>query len=138
MALDLAAKRCWRAGVSVALYIVGLRELGTARAGAYFAVAPFFGALLAIPLLGERVSAKLVAAGALMAVGVWLHLTERHAHRHAHEPVEHEHEHVHDAHHQHAHEPPIAPGVRHSHRHRHERLVHAHEHFPDAHHRHEH
>lgn len=127
-------------GASLALFIVGLRELGTARTGAYFSVAPFFGALLAIALLGEPVTAALLAAGALMAIGVALHLSERHEHRHVHEAIEHTHEHVHgeDVHHDHVHVPPVPPGTRHSHAHRHQPLVHRHAHFPDAHHRHEH
>lgn len=37
-------------GVSLALFVVSLRHLGTARTGAYFSVAPFFGAMLAIAL----------------------------------------------------------------------------------------
>lgn len=128
-------------GASLALFVVGLRELGTARTGAYFSVAPFFGAVLAITLLGEAVSVPLLVAGALMALGVALHLSERHDHRHAHEPMEHTHEHVHgtgDPHHDHVHEPPVAPGTRHTHAHRHEALAHSHPHFPDAHHRHGH
>jgi drug/metabolite transporter (DMT)-like permease len=125
-------------GVSLALFVVGLRHLGTARTGAYFSVAPFVGALIALPLLGEPVTLRLLLAGALMALGVWLHLTERHGHEHVHEALEHEHEHVHDAHHQHAHEVPIAPDMRHTHRHRHDPLTHVHPHFPDAHHRHTH
>lgn len=125
-------------GVSLALFVVGLRHLGTARTGAYFSVAPFVGALVALPLLGEAVTLRLLIAGGLMALGVWLHLTERHAHQHRHEALEHEHEHVHDAHHQHTHDVPVAPDVRHSHRHRHDALTHAHPHFPDAHHRHNH
>jgi hypothetical protein len=128
-------------GASLALFVVGLRELGTARTGAYFSVAPFFGAVLAIALLGEPVSVPLLAAGALMAAGVALHLSERHEHRHAHEPMEHTHEHVHgagDPHHDHVHEPPVPPGTRHSHAHRHPVLEHSHPHYPDAHHRHEH
>jgi drug/metabolite transporter (DMT)-like permease len=127
-------------GASLALFIVGLRELGTARTGAYFSVAPFFGAVLAIGLLGEPITAILVAAGALMAIGVVLHLSERHEHRHAHEAMEHSHEHVHgdDPHHDHTHVPPVPPGTRHSHAHRHQALVHSHAHYPDAHHRHEH
>jgi drug/metabolite transporter (DMT)-like permease len=128
-------------GASLALFVVGLRELGTARTGAYFSVAPFFGAVLAITLLGEPASVPLLAAGALMAVGVALHLSERHEHRHAHEPMEHTHEHVHgagDRHHDHVHEPPMPPGTRHSHAHRHPALEHSHPHYPDAHHRHEH
>jgi multidrug transporter EmrE-like cation transporter len=91
-------------GVSLALFVVSLRHLGTARTGAYFSVAPFFGAVLALPLLGESVSPRLLLAGSLMALGVWLHLTERHPHEHTHEPIEHEHDHIHDAHHQHEHD----------------------------------
>jgi len=126
-------------GVSLALFVVALRHLGTARTGAYFSVAPFFGALLAV-VLGDAVTLPLLAAGALMGFGVWLHLTERHAHLHTHEVLEHTHEHVHDGdpHHLHSHEPPVPPGTRHSHWHRHDALTHAHEHYPDAHHRHEH
>jgi drug/metabolite transporter (DMT)-like permease len=128
-------------GASLALFVVGLRELGTARTGAYFSVAPFFGAVLAVALLGDAVTAPLLVAGALMAAGVALHLSERHEHRHMHEAMEHAHEHVHgadDPHHEHAHEPPVPPGTRHSHPHRHQPLVHSHPHFPDAHHRHSH
>jgi len=125
-------------GVSLALFVVGLRHLGTARTGAYFSVAPFFGAVLAIPLLGEPISARLLIAAALMALGVWLHLTEQHRHPHTHEPMEHEHEHEHDAHHQHPHNEPIPTGAKHRHQHRHEPLTHGHAHFPDSHHRHSH
>ena len=125
-------------GVSLALFVVGLRHLGTARTGAYFSIAPFFGALLAILWLGEPVSLSLLIAGGLMGLGVWLHLTEHHSHEHTHEILEHEHEHTHDEHHQHEHEEPVPPSIRHSHRHRHESLTHSHVHFPDAHHRHGH
>lgn len=124
-------------GVSLALFVVGLRHLGTARTGAYFSVAPFFGALLAV-LMGEPITIPLLMAGALMALGTWLHLTERHEHGHKHEEMEHSHEHVHDEHHLHAHDYPVTPGTKHSHRHRHEPLIHTHPHFPDAHHRHGH
>ncbi|MBI1827284.1 MAG: EamA family transporter [Planctomycetes bacterium] len=125
-------------GASLALFVVGLRHLGTARTGAYFSVAPFFGAILAIPLLGEQVSQRLLIAGPLMGLGVWLHLTEHHRHEHTHEAMEHEHEHVHDAHHQHKHDASVPVGTKHSHSHRHEVLTHSHEHFPDVHHRHGH
>ncbi|MBG9390302.1 EamA family transporter [Caenimonas sp. DR4.4] len=128
-------------GASLALFVVALRELGAARTGAYFSVAPFFGAVLSVLLLGEPLTATLGAAGLLMAAGVALHLTERHEHRHAHVAMQHTHEHVHgagDTHHDHVHEPPVAPGTRHAHAHRHEPLVHTHAHFPDAHHRHTH
>jgi len=124
-------------GVSLSLFVVGLRHLGTARTGAYFSVAPFFGAMLAV-LMGEPVTLPLLAAGALMALGTWLHLTERHEHRHMHEEMLHSHEHSHDEHHLHEHDYLVSPGTRHSHPHRHEPLIHAHPHFPDAHHRHGH
>jgi drug/metabolite transporter (DMT)-like permease len=128
-------------GASLTLFVVALRGLGTARTGAYFSVAPFFGAIVAIAWLGDPLTLPLVAAGVLMAVGVALHLAERHEHKHAHEPMTHTHEHVHgegDEHHLHRHDPPVAPGTRHSHEHRHEPLVHTHPHYPDAHHRHQH
>lgn len=125
-------------GASLVLFVLALRHLGTARTGAYFSVAPFFGAALAIVLLDEPVSGRLLVAGALMALGVWLHLTEEHGHEHAHEALEHEHEHEHDAHHQHAHDAPVPAGTRHTHRHRHEPMIHKHPHYPDSHHRHRH
>lgn len=124
-------------GISLALFVVGLRHLGTARTGAYFSVAPFFGAVLAL-LMWEPITLPLLVAGACMAVGIWLHLTERHAHQHAHEETEHDHPHLHDAHHLHEHDHFVAPGSRHSHPHRHHALTHTHGHFPDAHHRHKH
>ena len=125
-------------GLSLALFVVALRHLGTARTGAYFSTAPFVGALIAVAALGEPLEPRLGIAALLMAAGVWLHLTERHVHEHTHEPLEHDHEHAHDEHHQHEHDAPVAPGVRHSHHHRHEPITHTHPHYPDAHHRHGH
>jgi drug/metabolite transporter (DMT)-like permease len=124
-------------GVSLALFVVGLRHLGTARTGAYFSVAPFIGASLAV-LMGDSVTPQLTVAGVLMALGVWLHLTERHEHEHTHEELWHEHEHVHDEHHQHDHSGGTIPADKHTHWHRHGALSHVHPHFPDAHHRHPH
>jgi drug/metabolite transporter (DMT)-like permease len=125
-------------GVSLVLFVLGLRHLGAARTSAYYSTAPFIGALLATTLLAEPLSARLLLAGALMAVGLSLHLRERHSHRHRHAPLEHEHRHVHDEHHQHAHERSDPPGEPHSHPHRHEPLEHGHVHYPDLHHRHDH
>ena len=124
-------------GVSLVLFIVAMRHVGTARAGAYFSIAPFFGAVLAVAL-GAPVTIPLVIAAVLMALGVWLHLTERHEHAHTHEAITHEHWHTHDAHHQHEHDEPVAAGTRHRHVHTHEAITHSHEHYPDAHHRHTH
>jgi drug/metabolite transporter (DMT)-like permease len=125
-------------GISLSLFVVGLRHLGTARTGAYFSIAPFLGAALSTLLFSEPWTARLSSAAALMALGVWLHLTERHLHEHAHEALEHEHEHEHDDHHQHDHPAHLQGAARHTHRHRHAALSHAHAHFPDAHHQHRH
>jgi drug/metabolite transporter (DMT)-like permease len=125
-------------GVSLVLFVLALRFLGTARTGAYFSTAPFLGALLAVMMFGEPVTWRLAAAAALMALGLYLHLVERHDHGHGHEPLEHEHPHVHDAHHQHAHAVGDPLGEPHIHRHKHGRLAHSHAHYPDLHHRHDH
>lgn len=125
-------------GVSLVLFVIGLRQLGAARTGAYFSLAPFVGALIAVAFLGERVGFAFGVAALLMSIGVWLHITERHVHEHVHSAMEHDHEHVHDEHHRHSHAEPVAPGVRHRHRHRHEPMVHSHSHYPDAHHTHPH
>ncbi|HPY40546.1 MAG TPA: DMT family transporter, partial [Thiolinea sp.] len=123
-------------GVSLSLFIIGLRYLGTARTGAYFSVAPFFGAVLSVVLLDEPITAALVMAGGLMALGLWLHLTEYHSHEHDHEFLEHEHTHKHDEHHQHEHDFPVQAGEKHRHRHKHEPITHTHAHYPDVHHQH--
>ncbi len=131
-------------GASLVLFVIALRHLGSARTGAYFSVAPFFGAAVALALLGEPFTMQLFAGAALMAIGVTLHLTERHLHEHSHAPLAHSHEHEHgmgDDHHEHAHEGntndrQAPPGTRHNHGHRHQPLTHIHAHFPDAHHRH--
>jgi len=124
-------------GLSLTLFVVALRNLGTARTGAYFSLAPFIGAALAVAL-GAPLSGTLLIAGLFMGAGVWLHLTETHAHRHRHSRLEHEHSHVHDAHHRHRHDPDWRGQEPHSHVHVHEPIDHAHPHYPDVHHRHEH
>lgn len=125
-------------GVSLVLFVVALRLIGTARTAAYFSLAPFFGASVAVVALGERVTPQLLVATACMAIGAWLHLTERHEHGHRHEPIRHEHRHAHDQHHLHAHKGSEPSGEPHTHPHEHAGLGHRHRHFPDAHHRHGH
>jgi drug/metabolite transporter (DMT)-like permease len=125
-------------GVSLTLFIRALRYVGTARTGAYFSIAPFVGAMVAIVGFHEHPTVSVAVGAGCMALGVWLHLTERHEHEHVHEEMEHTHAHVHDEHHQHEHTPDDPPGEPHSHAHRHARLVHSHVHYPDLHHRHRH
>jgi drug/metabolite transporter (DMT)-like permease len=124
-------------GVSLALFVTALRHLGTARTGAYFSVAPFFGAVLAV-MMGEPVTIPLLVAGTLMVLGTWLHVTERHEHMHEHEALNHAHTHIHDQHHKHAHDFPMDGAEPHDHPHAHAPLRHFHQHFPDSHHRHQH
>jgi drug/metabolite transporter (DMT)-like permease len=125
-------------GVSLALFVVALRHLGTARTSAYFSTAPFIGAALSFVLLGERPDAWYWAASILMAAGVVLHLTEHHGHLHRHDALAHVHPHSHDAHHRHPHDFDWDGAEPHSHAHRHESLTHSHPHYPDIHHRHDH
>lgn len=124
-------------GVSLVLFIYSLRHLGAARTGAHFSTAPFIGAAIAVPLLGEPLTPGLLAATALMAAATWLVLTESHGHEHEHRRLAHAHRHVHDEHHQHPHRGDEGPEP-HAHEHWHEPMRHAHPHAPDLHHRHEH
>jgi drug/metabolite transporter (DMT)-like permease len=125
-------------GVSLVLFVLALRYLGAARAGAYFSTAPFIGAVLALLMFDEPVTINFTAAAILMAVGLWLHLVEHHEHEHEHEEVLHEHAHVHDEHHRHMHLAADPAGEPHVHVHRHGPMAHRHPHFPDLHHRHMH
>ncbi len=138
VALGLMAIGAIGYGASLALYLAAQRHLGAGRTGSVFAVGPFVGALMAIGL-GDRELSWLTAVAALLfAVGVWLHIEERHSHAHAHPALEHDHFHRHDdAHHLHVHDGPVA-AAGHSHVHRHEALVHDHAHAPDLHHTHRH
>ena len=123
-------------GLGLVLFIFALRYLGTARTGAYYGTAPFIGAIFAAIILGTPLTATVLVAGLLMALGAWLHLAERHEHEHMHSDLEHDHAHVHDEHHQHRHEGEVMEP--HSHPHVHRPLRHKHLHFPDLHHRHRH
>lgn len=125
-------------GVSLVLFVYALRHLGAARTSAYFSTAPFFGAVGAVLALNEPVTGSLICAAALMGVGVWLHVTERHEHVHVHEGMTHAHAHSHDEHHQHGHANSDPPGEPHTHLHAHPRLKHEHPHAPDMHHTHQH
>jgi drug/metabolite transporter (DMT)-like permease len=125
-------------GVSVVLDAYALRLVGAAREAAYFATAPFIGALASVALLGDSLRWHDLLAMAAMALGVAFLLRERHTHLHEHDAIEHVHVHEHDEHHRHEHAPGDPPGEPHSHAHRHAPLVHDHSHFPDAHHRHRH
>jgi drug/metabolite transporter (DMT)-like permease len=125
-------------GLSIVLFIRGLRELGVIQTGALFALAPAFAALLSWLLLHEAVPPFALLALSGMTAGAVLLATDTHAHAHTHEAIEHTHVHEHDEHHLHEHKSGELIRVPHEHRHRHERLTHAHRHAHDVHHRHPH
>lgn len=59
-------------GLSIFTYVRAQKDLGAARTSAYYAAAPFLGALLSFLLLGESLSAHYLTALAVMAVGTAL------------------------------------------------------------------
>lgn len=63
-------------GLSLVFFILSLRRIGAARTSAYFSTAPFVGAAISLAFLHEPMHVRIGMAGALMAVGVYLHLTE--------------------------------------------------------------
>jgi drug/metabolite transporter (DMT)-like permease len=124
-------------GLSLQLYLRAQRVVGAARTASVFATAPFVGVVVAVLAGAPWPGLGLAVSAGLMAVGIWLHVTERHRHAHTHGPIEHDHAHQHDdGHHGHSHEPmPVGP---HAHFHRHEAVTHDHEHVEDVHHAHTH
>jgi drug/metabolite transporter (DMT)-like permease len=127
-------------GLSLTLFVTAMRYIGAARAGSYFCANTFFAAAVSILLLKEPITAPFAIATTLMAVGIWLNLTEQHDHVHTHGELVHEHGHIHDEHHQHEHATnyPDTDIESHSHMHSHAPVTHAHHHKPDIHHDHDH
>jgi len=124
-------------GISLRLYLLAQRRIGAGRTGSVFALAPFIGAAIAFAIGDRTGGVGTLLAAALFGLGVYLHVSERHAHVHIHDAIEHDHVHGHsDAHHTHEHHPPFVG--EHAHPHRHERIEHDHEHAPDVHHGHAH
>jgi len=125
-------------GASLVLFVLTLRHLGSARTGAYFSLAPFAGAALALLMFGDEAGLRSWIAALLMAAGIWLHLSERHSHRHSHPAQDHAHRHRHDGHHHHTHDFDWDGSEPHTHAHHHAPLEHTHPHMPDIHHQHRH
>lgn len=59
-------------GLSIFTYVRAQKDLGAARTSAYYAAAPFLGALLSFLLLGEALSANYAVALLIMAAGTAL------------------------------------------------------------------
>jgi drug/metabolite transporter (DMT)-like permease len=124
-------------GLSVVLFMTGLRHVGAARTSALFATAPGFAIALSWAILREVPGLWTAMGAMLMIPGAWFLIRVEHSHAHLHEALEHDHRHVHDEHHQHEHQGNEGPEP-HAHPHRHSPLEHAHPHGPDLHHRHAH
>ncbi len=122
-------------GASIVLAVKALRELGAARESAYFATAPFIGAIASMALFRELPPWPDAVGAIAMLAGVVVIMREKHGHTHTHEPILHEHLHLHDEHHHHKHDEIAEP---HSHPHKHFALRHDHTHVSDSHHRHSH
>jgi drug/metabolite transporter (DMT)-like permease len=127
-------------GLSIYLIILSMRHLGSTRAYALFATAPFAGTLLSFILLHDKPLWNFWPGMVIMIAGTWVMISEHHAHDHTHEPLFHTHNHRHpDDHHDHVHQPgEILIRGEHSHEHQHTSLDHVHKHTPDLHHRHTH
>lgn len=124
-------------GLSLRLYLLAQRRIGSARTASVFALAPFIGAAIGLAVVPAHLTWSTGAAALLFALGVVMHVSERHAHAHHHEATAHEHAHRHDdGHHAHAHDVPVEG--EHSHPHVHQPVAHAHEHGEDVHHGHTH
>lgn len=123
-------------GLSIFFYIAAQRELGAARTSIYYSAAPFIGVLISWVVLRDALTGSFLTALAIMLIGTYFAISEKHKHRHIHVEETHEHRHRHnDGHHNH-HDSEITE--EHSHEHTHEALAHTHTHMPEIHHQHKH
>jgi drug/metabolite transporter (DMT)-like permease len=131
---------CFSYGLSIVLFVLAMRNLGSARTSAFFATSPFIGAILAFILYQDVPNSMFIIALPIMILGTFFLLKEDHNHKHIHQHLIHEHRHCHnDNHHNHTHlHGEIPQSGYHSHVHEHEELMHDHPHAPDIHHRHTH
>lgn len=67
-------------GWALLTFVMAIQRMGAGRTSAFFATAPFIGAVLSLVLLHEPVSLPLVAAAVLMGGGVLALLTDPHQH----------------------------------------------------------
>lgn len=118
-------------GLSIFLYIRAQRDLGAAKTSAYYAVAPFVGALLAFVINGEKLTVMYFVGLAFMLAGtvfvVYDTMVKHHIHGHTHTIV-HTHNgvtHTHVITHEHEHN---HFGNEIKHRHRHEDYINSKEH----------
>ena len=63
-------------GASLVLFVLALRHIGAARTGASFSIAPFIATATSLILFRERPTMAFAIAAVLMAIGVWLLVSE--------------------------------------------------------------
>jgi drug/metabolite transporter (DMT)-like permease len=63
-------------GASLVLFVLALRYIGAARTGASFSIAPFIATAASLAVFRERPGLAFTVAAVLMALGVWLLVTE--------------------------------------------------------------
>ena len=125
-------------GFSISLYILAAQTLGATRSQLIFASAPFFGVILSLLLLSERLSGEQLIAATVLIFSLIILFRDRHAHQHDHVTQNHNHSHRHDdMHHLHPHDESESAAY-HTHWHVHKAGTHSHPHWPDVHHRHKH
>lgn len=127
---------CVSYGLSIFFYIAAQRELGAARTSIYYATAPFIGVLISWIVLRDAITGSFLTALAIMLIGTYFAISEKHEHPHIHVEETHEHRHRHDDGHHGHHDIEITE--EHSHEHTHEKQAHTHTHMPELHHQHKH
>jgi drug/metabolite transporter (DMT)-like permease len=65
-------------GASLVLFVLALRHIGAARTGASFSIAPFIATAASLIVFRERPGVAFMIAAVLMAIGVWLLVTDSH------------------------------------------------------------
>jgi hypothetical protein len=79
-------------------------SIGAARTSAYYAIAPFIGVGISLIVFSVIITISFIIASAVMILGTYLAVAEKHVHEHIHKHMEHEHRHNHsDEHHNHSH-----------------------------------
>lgn len=99
-------------GLSLFLFVLSLRRMGSSRTSAFFGLAPFLGTIISLILFQEFGNILFFISFPLMALGAYLLFNDKHRHPHRHSGLVHEHSHSHDEVHE-----PFGPDDNHRHEH---------------------
>jgi drug/metabolite transporter (DMT)-like permease len=94
---------CLSYGLSIALFILAMRQIGASRASAWLGTAPFAGVVISFLMFRSLPGVTFLVSLPLMVLGAVLLFGEEHAHTHihVHGTITHEHIHSHDKEHHH-------------------------------------